>query len=284
MVEEELEQIQEEVIIVEDEPKEDPPAPETVSMEAIEEAAKAAGWSPDGAKGRGENKTAWEYLQDPSPYIARKNEALEEQVEALRGESQSAYDALAKHITRQEQNEYVKEHRTLQEQINEAEVEGDASKVRALMEQRGQIPPPVQVEDPNTAAFAQFESDPDNAWIVGNPGMFEDFKARYAGEVALNGRVNNARQVLPKAMEKMKAAHPTEVPGYKPPTPKNPNAQRGAGVEKGGKPASAKQSGLKKSDLTDTEKALFSSLIETGGLSEAQLLKAVERQRATNSE
>ncbi|KKK65531.1 hypothetical protein LCGC14_2973220, partial [marine sediment metagenome] len=129
-------------------------APESFSMEDIEAAATAQGWSSDGAKGGGVNKTAWEFLQDGRNINVRKeNERLTRQMDDV-------YKLIAERFDHQDQQDTNTHNLTIEEQIDVAVEAGEVDKVKELRKQLRAPPAKTPTVDANTEFV--------NGWMAEN--------------------------------------------------------------------------------------------------------------------
>jgi len=242
--------------------------PETFTQADIEEAAASHGWSPDGAKGGGKNKTAWEFLQDGRDIGVRKeNEALAAEMQALREENQKVYGMVAESITRSDEREFKTEVKSFEQQVAEAKESGDVDRVEELYKN----PPraPVQA-DPNVQYIEDWKGK--NKWFNENADMRDDAMGFYQAEKLKLGR-DDPSAILPVVQKRIEKIHAKHFG-----TPENPNKDRGASVETDGVKATTKTKGLVKADLTEDEALHFDAFVK-GGAKPEQLLKSIENAR-----
>jgi len=238
----------------------------TVPVTEIEAAAAAQGWQSDGELG------ALEFLANGRVFRDR----LADDVKALKAENEKIYGLVAEQVTKQDSREHATVVKSIKEQIQEAVEAGDTDKVLELTQQIP--PPPVQVSrvDPGTATAAVDAFKADNQWFRENVAMRDDALGFYEVEKQKLG-IDDPTRILPEVLKRVKKVHKDffEV--------KNPNEDRGADVEKGAATRKSRKKGLQRSDLTETESAHIDDLIDSG-LSEAKLLKSIEKQREQRSE
>ena len=238
--------------------------PTTVPMADIEAAATAQGWSAD--KG---DLGPLEFLQNGRVYRDR----MFDEIKDLRKENEKVYGLVAEGFDRQAQKEHANEVRTLQQQIDDAEAEGDATKVRSLMQQMPAAPEktPPQQDNPERTFFENWQKD--ESWYNTDAEMTKTMNGFLQAETITDGGRVIPSQQVPRAMEQIKKVYPNK---FKPAT--NPNEDRGADVEKGAKPKKVKAAGLTRADLDEDEAKHFDAFVK-GGAKPESLLKSIQRRR-----
>ena len=233
-----------------------------VEVNEIEDIARDNGWAPD--KG---DLTAAQFLRNGKRFQDRDRSTIKE----LREEVGGLYNIVAENITSQKEEKYESRKSTWERQFNEAVESGDTARVAQL--RKNQPRKPVQEKAPPKAdPEAQFVDTwmADNTWFKGRMkdmalGFYESQKHQHG--------TDQPSVILPRVKEMMEEAFPAE---FAPPS--NPNASRGAGVEKGGKQSKSSGGGLKRSDLTEAEGSHLDQFIKAG-MSEKSLLASIARNR-----
>lgn len=244
------------------------PKAESIPIAEIEKAATAQGW--DTEKGE---LSALEFLANGRIYRDR----MYDEIKDLRSENEKIYGLVAEGFDKQERKEHANEVKSIQEQIDEAEEAGDATLVKKLFLQLPPAPVQKPVNDPNTKFVETWMGE--NKWFDPGATAGENAEMTRKAQLLLNAAAitDNGqfpRSQIPEMEKEIRRLFPDHFKA-----PANPNADRGADVEKGSKkPKKGAKKGLSRADLDEEEGLHFDDFIK-GGMKEETLLASIQRRR-----
>lgn len=269
MQQEQVEAINEAVDQAQEPNSDEPTRPDAVPMDEIVQAAEAQGWSPD----KGD--------LGPLEFLAKGREfrdRMYNEIKSLREDNDKAYKVISEFITEQKQEKTQSHEAQVKAAIREATENGEVERVEQLTDLLAKIRSEGQAEaakpKPETQKNERLVQDwiGKNRWFNENAEMKDDAIGFYQAEIVKNGGVDDAAVILPKVEQRMRKLYKSYF------EPQNPNRNRNAGAEGGGKQRAGKRSGLTRDDLTPAEAAHLDQFVQLG-MKEDKLLRSIENER-----